>query len=97
MLLLAPLGKNSKTYEKCVLQAIKMIILQQKLSSSFVFVELAAYIHRPGHGFVWFYYQAGEAGARFLLFLLTRKESLFLWASLEEQDSKACKTSRVPL
>lgn len=46
MLLLAPLGKNSKPYEKCVLQAIRVIILQQKLSSSFVFVGLAAYIHR---------------------------------------------------
>lgn len=46
MLLLALLGKNSKLYEKCVLQAIRMIILQQKLSFSFVFVELAVYIHR---------------------------------------------------
>lgn len=57
MLLLAPLRKNSKPYEKCVLQAIRVIILQQKLSFSFVFVELAAYIHRSDYGFAWFYYQ----------------------------------------
>lgn len=57
MLFLASLGKNSEPYEKCVLQAIRMIILQQKLSSSFVFVELAVYIHGSDHGFAWFFYQ----------------------------------------
>lgn len=57
ILLLASLGKNSKPYEKCVLQAMRMIILQQKLSSSFVFVELAVCIHRSDCGFAWFYYE----------------------------------------
>lgn len=57
MLFLAPLGKNCEPYEKSVLQAIGMIILQQKLSSSFVFVELAVYIQGSDYGFAWFYYQ----------------------------------------